>query len=205
MISVDYLFSIAIWNKKQGNTKLKSRNLPSRREGETGAPSPVLAPMREGEHQSQKRGHGARLNRSDVVRARRTRAIELPRARFHYCKAKSRQPEHGERFLTLGWRSGRLGVVSRTPGGRHGGCSSPASSGGDGWLCERERERVKWETGERERVQAGLKRELGNIGKRRGWLSQHACARGLASVAGRTELTSEAHGAEAQARARGNG
>jgi hypothetical protein len=31
----------------------------------------------------------------------------------------------------------------------------------------------------RERVRAGLKRELGDVGARRGWLSRRACAGGV--------------------------
>jgi hypothetical protein len=42
------------------------------------------------------------------------------------------------------------------------------------------------------------------VGRRRGWLSRYACARGSATVARRTELTRRAHGIEAWAHAWGN-
>jgi hypothetical protein len=50
---------------------------PSCEEGESGAPRPVLAPMRGEEHLEPKHGHGAVLNRSDVMWARRTSAADL--------------------------------------------------------------------------------------------------------------------------------
>jgi hypothetical protein len=73
---------------------------------------------------------GAKLTKHRVgVANQRDRA---PASAIHYGKAKSGQLEHGNRFLTLGQHSRRLGVASGTPGGRHGGHSPPASSGGDG-------------------------------------------------------------------------
>jgi hypothetical protein len=105
---------------------------PSRGKGESGASRPVPAPVREGEDPEPKHGHGIGLNRPYTMRARRTNAVELRRARTHYDKAKSGQPEHGKRFLTSGRRLGRLGVASGALGGRHGGRTSPASSGDGG-------------------------------------------------------------------------
>jgi hypothetical protein len=65
----------------------------------------------------------------------------------------------------------------------------------------REGERGRNEAGERERVWAGLKKELGRMGRRHGWSSRHAWARGSGRFAGKAELTGLAHGTEAQARA----
>jgi hypothetical protein len=88
--------------------------------------------VREGEHLETKHGHGAGLNRSDAVRVWRTHEAKLWRARICYGGAKSGQPEHGERFLTSGRRSGRLGAASGAPGGRHSGRTSPTSSADSG-------------------------------------------------------------------------
>jgi hypothetical protein len=93
---------------------------------------PVLAPAREGEHLAPKHEHGAGLNRSGTVRARRTSTAELRRVQIRYGKAKSRQLEHENRFLTSRRRSGRLDTTYGAPGGRHDGCSPPASYGGGG-------------------------------------------------------------------------
>jgi hypothetical protein len=101
-------------------------------EGESGAPRLAPALEREGEHLEPKHRHGAGLNRLDVVRVRRTREAELWRARICYDGAKSGQPEHGERFITSGRRSGRLDAPSRAPSGQHTGRTSPASSGDGG-------------------------------------------------------------------------
>jgi hypothetical protein len=51
-------------------------------------------------------------------------------------------------------------------------------------------------------VRAGLKRELRDVGRRRGWTSRHACMHGSAAVAGKTGLTGWAHGVEARMRSR---
>jgi hypothetical protein len=53
-------------------------------EGESGALRTVLAPVRGEEHPGPKHGHGAWLNQPDVVRARRTSAVELRRVQIHY-------------------------------------------------------------------------------------------------------------------------
>jgi hypothetical protein len=47
-------------------------------------------------------------------------------------------------------------------------------------------------------VWAGLKRELGRVGKRRGWSPRRTRERGSAAVAGKTELTGLAHRAARQ-------
>jgi hypothetical protein len=45
-------------------------------------------------------------------------------------------------------------------------------------------------------VQAGLKKELGHVGRRRGQSFLRACGRGSATVAGKTVLIGLAHRAE---------
>jgi hypothetical protein len=45
-------------------------------------------------------------------------------------------------------------------------------------------------------VRAGLKQELGRVGRRRGLTPRRACTRGLAAIAGKTELTGLARDAK---------
>jgi hypothetical protein len=58
----------------------------------------------------------------------------------------------------------------------------------------REVERGRNEAGEKERVQMGLKKDLGQVGERRGWSSRCARGRGSAVVVGQMELTRGPHG-----------
>jgi hypothetical protein len=59
-----------------------------------------------------------------------------------------------------------------------------------------EGERGRNEAREGERVWAGLKKEMGRVGRRHGRSSRHAHGRGSATVAKKTELTRLAHGVE---------
>ena len=67
------------------------------------------------------------------------------------------------------------------------------------WQSVRERERGRNEAGERERVRAGLKQELEHVGEGHGRSPRRARRRGSTTVAGKTELTRLAHGAETRA------
>jgi hypothetical protein len=75
--------------------------------------------------------------------------------------------KHGQRCLTLGRSSGRLGTISGKLDGREQGCGSPAASGGEGrareraMLCEMRR-------GSECRHWRGSKRGVECVGRRRG-------------------------------------
>jgi hypothetical protein len=62
---------------------------------------------------------------------------------------------------------------------------------------------VRNETGERERVQAGLKKELWRMGRRCGRSSRRARGCGSAAVAGKMELTRLAHDTERERKGAG--
>lgn len=104
---------------------------PDHGEGESGAPMLAQALVRDGGHLEPKHGHKVGLNRPDAVWVRRTGEAELRRAQIHYGEVELGQTENVDRFLTSRRRSRRLDTVIGAPGGWHGGCASPGSSGAD--------------------------------------------------------------------------
>jgi hypothetical protein len=109
---------------------------------------------------------------------------------------------HGDRCLTSGRSSVRLGAVSGELDGRERGRGSPAAAGG----VSRARERVKLSEMRREVCAGhwrGSKKGAGRVGGRRGReIRRRARVRtrqSMASAEG-AELTGQAHGAEREER-----
>jgi hypothetical protein len=126
-------------------------------------------------------------------------------AKFGRAQSGTREIKHGQRCLTSGRSSGRLGAVSGDLDGRERGRGSPATSGGEGRAAQNEAgERVRALAGERGHWR-GSKKGAGCVGGRRGReIRRRAQVRTRRST-GRAELTGRVHGAETEKRdVRGN-
>jgi hypothetical protein len=118
-------------------------------------------------------GHGTGLSWLDTVRGATSKRDQTP-VRPNWLRSDANKENQArEQFLTLGRSSGWLSAASDGLDGRHSGRGTPASASGE--QSTREGELARNETGERERVWAVLRRELGGVGRQHGRGSRRAC------------------------------